>query len=163
MGRPEQFTFTCIYTSTLSCLHMAQILTKGEWYSLSRGVFNTQTPRYVWGWWGLQNDSIHPCLWGKLYIVEVGVPLYVLEDGLFRVANWEDQTKEDLASKFCKRREKITEDRRRAFTRKITKSYHRLIGIFLFYLRRIRRFTLVGGPPEVGCRGVPGLLDTAVL
>ena len=38
---------------------------------------------------------------------KAGVPLYVLEDRLFRVANWEDQTKEDLASKFCKRREKI--------------------------------------------------------
>ena len=36
-----------------------------------------------------------------------GVPLYVLEDRLFRVANWEDQTKEDLASTFCQRREKI--------------------------------------------------------
>ena len=30
----------------------------------------------------------------------MGVPLYVLEDKLFRVANWEDQTKEDLASNF---------------------------------------------------------------
>ena len=39
----------------------------------------------------------------------VGVPLYVLEDRLFRVDNWEDQTKEDLASKFCKRREKIAD------------------------------------------------------
>ena len=38
----------------------------------------------------------------------VEVPLYVLEDRLvYRVANWEDQTKEDLVSKFCKRREKI--------------------------------------------------------
>ena len=36
-----------------------------------------------------------------------GVPLYVLEDRLFRVANWEDQTKEDLASKFGKRGGKI--------------------------------------------------------
>ena len=53
----------------------------------------------------------------------VEVSLYVLEDILFSVANWENQTKEDLASKFCKRREKIAkflslEDRRQAFTRK---------------------------------------------
>ena len=47
-----------------------------------------------------------------------GVPLYVLEDRLFRVVNWEEKTKEDFSSKFCKRRGKIasfspekTEDR----------------------------------------------------
>ena len=33
------------------------------------------------------------------------VILYVLEDRLFRVANWEYQIKEDLASEFCKRRD----------------------------------------------------------
>ena len=37
----------------------------------------------------------------------MGVTLYILEDRLFRVANWEDQTKEDLAARLCKRREKI--------------------------------------------------------
>ena len=31
---------------------------------------------------------------------QMGVPPYVLEDRLFGVANQEDQTKEDLASKF---------------------------------------------------------------
>ena len=53
----------------------------------------------------------------------VEVSLYVLEDILFRVADCENQTKEDLASKFCKRRKKFSkflslEDRRKAFTRK---------------------------------------------
>ena len=43
--------------------------------------------------------------WSETIIL--GGPLYALEDGLFRVANWEDQTKEDLAPKFCERREKI--------------------------------------------------------
>ena len=43
----------------------------------------------------------------EIFQLVMGVPLYVLEDRLSRVANWEDQTKEDLASKFCKRREKI--------------------------------------------------------
>ena len=39
----------------------------------------------------------------------MGATLYILEDRLFRVANsnWEDQTKEDLAARLCKRREKI--------------------------------------------------------
>ena len=40
-------------------------------------------------------------------IIFLAVLRYVLEDRLFRVANWEDQIKEDLASKFCKIREKI--------------------------------------------------------
>ena len=37
----------------------------------------------------------------------MGVPLYVLEDRLFRVDNREDQTKEDLASNSVKEQRRL--------------------------------------------------------
>ena len=51
----------------------------------------------------------------------MGVPLYVLEERLFRVVNWEDQTQEDLASNFSKKKREdcqlfSLEDRRQAVT-----------------------------------------------
>ena len=87
---------------------------------------------------GLQHDAT----WN-------GGPLYVLEDRLFRVANWEDQTREDLASKFSERRGNIAifSPLKTSFHYKTTKSNLRLIRIFWFYIRRNRRSALVGGPP----------------
>ena len=40
-------------------------------------------------------------------VQRAGVPLHVLEDRLFRVVNWEDQTKEDLAQKFLREERRL--------------------------------------------------------
>ena len=43
------------------------------------------------------------CIFNPFFATPMRLPLYVLEDRLFWVANREDQTKENEASKFCKR------------------------------------------------------------
>ena len=102
----------------------------------------------------LSASYMHPSAWA-------GVPLYVLEDRLLRVANWEDQTKEDLTSKFCKRGEKLPisllRRQKTSFHWKNTKSYPWLVGIFWIYLRRVRRSTLVGGPPHLSAHRPPAV------
>ena len=80
-----------------------------------------------------------------------GVPLYVLEDRLFRVANWEDQTKEDSASKFRKRREKIADFSPKKTEDKLSLENHKVLSqtnwnIFIFPEKN-RKINTSGGTP----------------